>query len=88
MAFGLPMNEAIERMKQSTKEVDEALQRTSSAQADDFGKRVKEAVKRKTAHCRALVVNKQEPEEHEPFGAKLKRAMQAWARGRRVTQPK
>jgi flagellar hook-basal body complex protein FliE len=85
MAFGLPLAAAIERVMQSAQELSASADKMETSQANDFGQLLKETVSRMTAHRRPTQSNAQE--EEETFGAKLKRAVRARARGRRVTRP-
>jgi hypothetical protein len=85
MAFGLPLNEAIQRLFDCAKEMDATTEKLQMSRANDFGQRLKETMSRMTAHRRRPTQSKAQ-EEEETFGAKLKLATLARARGVRVTR--
>jgi hypothetical protein len=70
---GHPMDEEIKKMKESAADLDRALEKMPSGE-DSAGKRLKQAVKRKT-EGRAFVSAAVTSESDDDFGEKLKEAV-------------
>ena len=73
MAFSVPIADAIERVRDSAKELDAAAEKTSRERQQDFGSRITQAVKAKLA--------KRQPSRvaagAETFAERLKKAVRS-----------
>jgi hypothetical protein len=78
-AFGMPFNDAIQRVFQSARELDDSANKVAKERdqyaRNDFSQRIADAVKRKLAKQPTRITAA--ATDDESFGAKLKRAVKS-----------
>jgi hypothetical protein len=96
MAMGLPINQAIDRIFASARELNAAAERTSEGQS--FGQRLAQAVRRKQSPCVFAAAprkndddddengDKDKDADNESFGKRIKKAIERKSRALKTQQ--
>ena len=86
MAFGLPLNDAIARLKAAASEVNASCEKAAVSKTDDFGAKISEAIKRKLRSRQPMSVGAA-ADGDEGFADKLTKAVQRKVKDRSRQRP-